>query len=102
MQYQQYKTQHISDDNQQHMPYNQPTEPTLNTVVPTLPTNYYLREARLQRPLHGLSKVLAAIVRKINQLLGFAFILLLLLLLTRFLLILFGLTSSLIVRWIYD
>jgi len=102
MQYQQYETQHIFDDHRQHMLYNQPTEPTLNTVAPSLPTNYYLREARLQRPLHGLSKVLAGIVRKINQLLGFTFIMLLLLLLTRFLLTLFGLTTSLIVRWIYD
>jgi len=101
MQYQQYEPQHIYDTDQHHIPYNETTEPAMDKLAPTLSTNYYLREASFQRPLHGLSKVLSAIVRKVNQLLGFAFAMLLLLLLARFLLTLFGLTSSMIVHWIY-
>lgn len=97
----QYETQRISDDDQPNIPYYQPTEPTMDIVAPTVPTDYYSREAKQQRSQHVLSRVLSAIVRKINQLLGFAFAMLLLLLLTRFLLTLLGITASLIVRWIY-
>ncbi len=68
--------------------YNQDTEATFIGINPAFPTEP--RQSFWQRFLHGLGSLCVAIVRKINQLLMFALLVLLLLLLARFLLHFFG------------
>ena len=82
--------------------YNDNTEPILPTATAPLPANYfYLRESWFKRFLRGVGMFIAAVIRKINQLLGLALAVVFVLLATRFLLTLFALKSSLFAQWMY-
>jgi|SRR5450631_1542961 hypothetical protein len=81
--------------------YNQNTEATFIGINPAFPTEPPL--SFWQRFLHGLGSFCVATVRKINQLLMFALLVLLLLLLARFLLHFFGVYTgvNLFSQWIF-
>jgi uncharacterized protein YggT (Ycf19 family) len=82
--------------------YNDNTEPILPTATAPLPANYlYLRESWLKRCLRGVGMFIAAVIRKINQLLALALAVALVLLVTRFLLTLFALKTSLFAQLMY-
>jgi hypothetical protein len=72
--------------------YNQNTEATFISFNPPFPTEP--PQSFWQRFLYGLGRFCVATVRKINQLLMFALLVLLLLLLARFLLHFFGIYTS--------
>lgn len=80
--------------------YNADTEPYLGGTTVPIPIEHLPRESWFQRFFQSVALCIRAIVRKINQLLAFALMLLLLLLSTRFLLIFFVLTKSLFVYWV--
>ncbi len=73
--------------------YDQATEPGFNPVTAPIPI-YFPRPSRWQRFLHASGQFCVVLVRKINQLLGFALLILFLILLTRFLLHLFNITTD--------
>ncbi len=73
--------------------HDQATEPGFNPITAPLPINYF-RPSWGQRLLHGLGHFCIVLVRKINQMLGFALLLLILILLTRFLLHLFTVATD--------
>ncbi len=82
--------------------YNDNTEPILPTATAPLPANYlYLRDSWFKRFLRGVGMFIAAVIRKINQLLALVLAIALVLLVTRFLLTLFGLKTSLFAQWTY-
>ncbi len=81
--------------------HNQTTDPQLRSVTAPIPAIYLPRESRSQRFWHGVGRFFAALVRKINQLLGFALVVLLLLLFARFILNFFGVTTSLFANWVF-
>jgi uncharacterized protein YggT (Ycf19 family) len=82
--------------------YNDNTEPILPTATAPLPANYlYLRESWFKRFLRGVGMFIAAVIRKINQLLALALAVAFVLLATRFLLTLFALKTSLFAQWMY-
>jgi uncharacterized protein YggT (Ycf19 family) len=78
------------------------TEPVPPDTTVTIPS-YDLtpHETRRERVMRVAGNILAMIIRKVNQLLSFALGLLSLFLFIRFLLVFFGLTSSLFVHWIF-
>ncbi len=96
-QYQDYR----NDDNTMHSMHNQATDPLMRSVNVPLSTPYILKETRGQRIQRTTKGVFAAIVRKINQLIGLALTVLLLLLFTRFLLNFFEITTSVFTGWIH-
>ena len=73
--------------------YNQATEPGFHPITAPIPI-YFPQPSRWQRFLQGTGNICVVLVRKINQLLGFALLLLILILLTRFLLLLFNITTD--------
>lgn len=81
--------------------YNQNTEATFIGINPPFPTEP--PPSFWQRFLRGLASFCVATVRKINQLLMFALLVLLLLLLTRFLLHFFGVYTgvNLFSQWVF-
>jgi uncharacterized protein YggT (Ycf19 family) len=82
-------------------PHNEITQPIPRTSpLPT--TGFVLREPWYQRFARSLGIFLRAVVRKINQLLRLAFVLLVLLLLTRMALIAFSLTGSIFSQWVFQ
>ena len=97
-QYQEYG----NDDSVFHSMYNQATDPLMRgvTVPMTATTPYILKETRGQRIQRNVKNFFAAIVRKINQLIGLGLVVLLLLLCTRFLLNFFEITTSVFTGWI--
>ena len=73
--------------------YNQPTESGIGNITTPIPI-YFPRPSRWQRFLHGVGHFCVVLVRKINQLLGFALLILILILLTRFLLLMFNIARD--------
>ena len=94
-QYQEYR----NDENTVHTMHNQATDPFMRSVTAPLSTPYILKETRGQRIQRTIKSVFAAIFRKINQLIGLALAVLLLLLFTRFLLNFFEITTSVFTGW---
>lgn len=74
--------------------HDQVTEAGVNQMTFPIPVNYFPQQSRWQRFLQGTRLFCVALVRKINQLLGFALLILILILLTRFLLHLFNITTN--------
>ncbi len=74
--------------------HNQNTEPVFIDMTAPIPIGAFPQESGWQRFLRGFGNCCKAIVRKINQMLTFALIVLLLILLTRFLLHLFGIATG--------
>ncbi len=95
-QYQEYR----NDDNT--VMHNQSTDPFMKSVTAPLSTPYIIKETRGQRIQRTTKSVFAAIFRKINQLIGLALTVLLLLLFTRFLLNFFEITTSVFTGWIHQ
>lgn len=96
-QYQDYS----NDDNMVHGMHNQATDPLMRSVTPTMHTTpVILKETRGQRIQRGVKSFFAAVFRKVNQLIGLALVVLLLLLFTRFLLNFFEITTSVFTGWI--
>jgi hypothetical protein len=77
------------------------TDPALRGVTAPIPGTLVLREPWMRRSLRAIGHFFAAIIRKINQILGLALTVLELLLIARFLLIFFDLTASLFAHWIF-
>lgn len=77
------------------------TDPFLPRMTQPIPLSQLPRASWGRRFLWGLGNFFAAVVRKINQLIGFALAVLLLLLFTRFLLTFFELNTSLFAHWIF-
>jgi uncharacterized protein YggT (Ycf19 family) len=73
--------------------YDQTTETGFDPITASIPI-YFPRPSRWQRFLHATGHFCIVLVRKINQLLGFALLILILILLTRFLLHLFNITTN--------
>ena len=80
-----------------HNATTQPFMPRITEPIPSL----HLRQSWSRRLLWNVSYFFASIIRKINQVLGFALAVLLLLLFTRFILDFFALSSSLFVQWVF-
>jgi uncharacterized protein YggT (Ycf19 family) len=95
-QYQEYR----NDENTVYTMHNQATDPLMRSVNVPLSTPYILKETWTQRVQRVTKGVFAAIFRKINQLIGLALAVLLLLLFTRFLLNFFEITTSVFTGWI--
>lgn len=81
--------------------HNEHTDPTLRTVTAPLPEEYRPHINWPQRFSYSWKSFWRATVRKINQFLNFVLVLLSLLLVARFLLTLFGITTSLFAQWVY-
>ncbi|GAC1397510.1 MAG: hypothetical protein NVS4B12_07850 [Ktedonobacteraceae bacterium] len=97
-QYQDYR----NDDNTVHGMYNQATDPLMRSATPTMYTTpVILKETRGQRVQRRMKSFFAAVFRKLNQLIGLALAVLLLLLFTRFLLNFFEITTSVFTSWIH-
>jgi len=96
-QYQEYR----NDENTVYTMHNQATDPLMRSVTTSQSAPYILKETRGQRFQRTMKSVFAAIVRKINQLIGLALAVLLLLLFTRFLLNFFEITTSVFTSWIH-
>ncbi|HEY5005195.1 MAG TPA: hypothetical protein VII61_18680 [Ktedonobacteraceae bacterium] len=86
--------QRWNDVRNQYASHDQATEPGFNPITAPLPINYLSKPSWGQRFLHGLGHFCVVLIRKINQLLGFALLMLILILLTRFLLHLFNVTMN--------
>jgi YGGT family len=81
--------------------YNEHNDPTLYIDTVPIPRYQLPHESWFQRLMHAIGNFIAAVVRKINQILGFALAVLLLLLFAHFILTFFGLTGSLFSRWFF-
>lgn len=87
--------------------YNATTDPILTAVTAPLPRLYPTRPLTSQQQWQQRGKLrpkrtfIQALVDKFNKLLGFALILLFLLLAARFALTLFDLTTSLFSQWVF-
>ncbi|QBD79953.1 hypothetical protein EPA93_29810 [Ktedonosporobacter rubrisoli] len=78
------------------------TEPGISPRFTTpMAATYRPQDAWFERSLHGLGRAVDLTIRKIGQILGFVLGLLILSLIIRFILIFFGLTSSLFSQWIF-
>ncbi len=88
------------DEKNVYTPYSTHTDPTLFSITAPIPISHLPRESWLQRCGRALKRFVIALVRKVNQLLGLALSVLLLLLFTRFLLNFFGISTSLFAYWI--
>ncbi len=97
MQHEQYSD---DDDSTVRNVYNQATDPLLRRVTAPVPAPFILKETRGQRVQRGLKGFFTAVLRKINQLIGLALMVLLLLLFTRFILHFFEITTSVFTGWI--
>lgn len=86
--------QRWNDTRNSYASNDQATEPAFNPITAPLPISYQLKSSWWQRFLHGLGHFCVILVRKINQLLGFALLMLILVLFTRFLLHLFNVTMN--------
>jgi hypothetical protein len=86
--------QRWNDTKNNYTAHDQATEPSFNPNTAPLPINYPPKPSWEQRFLHGLGHFCVVLVRKINQILGFALLMLILILLTRFLLHLFNVTTN--------
>ncbi|HEX4203646.1 MAG TPA: hypothetical protein VHZ51_05525 [Ktedonobacteraceae bacterium] len=81
---------------------NEHTDPAMRSVTAPLPPMYQPPRATWsQRVSYGWSNFSRALVRKINQLLNLAMLVLILLLCARFLLTFFGVTDSLFAQWTF-
>lgn len=80
--------------------YDQPTQQIPSGYAPPFGPTYLPNETRGQRFMRGVGNFFAAVVRKLDQLLGFALGLLILLLSIHFLLVLFQLSNSLFSQWV--
>lgn len=78
------------------------TDPNLSRYTAPLPAVYLPHETWVHKCLRAIGAFLTALVRKINQLLGLALAVLLLLLFVRFALSFFGLKTSLFAHWIFE
>ncbi|GAC1428444.1 MAG: hypothetical protein PVS3B3_06420 [Ktedonobacteraceae bacterium] len=96
-QYQTYR----NDENTLHSMHNQATDPLMRSVTAPQSTPYVLKETRSQRIQRTVNSFFAAIFRKINQLIGLALVVLVLLLCTRFLLNFFEITTSVFTGWVH-
>jgi len=90
-----------NDDNTIHGMYNQATDPAMRSVTTPMSTPYILKETRGQRIQRVTRSFFAAVFRKLNQLIGLALAVLLLLLFTRFILNFFEITTSVFTGWIH-
>ncbi len=81
--------------------YHEGTDPMLASVTAPIPLSALPRESWMRRLVRGIGNFFAAIIKKINQLLGLALAVVLLLLFTRFILLFFGLTLSEFVYWVF-
>jgi hypothetical protein len=90
-----YPQSYIQDAN-----FDQPTQQIPSGYTPSFAHTYLPNETRWQRFMRGVGNFLAAVIRKVDQLLGFALGLLMLLLTIHFLLVLFQLTNSLFSQWV--
>jgi uncharacterized protein YggT (Ycf19 family) len=81
--------------------YSEETEPLLPPVTSPMPYYALPHESWLRRFFRNLGAFIAAIIRKINQLLALALAVLLLLLFTRFALTFFHLTLSIFASWVF-
>ncbi|MBO0781429.1 MAG: YggT family protein [Ktedonobacteraceae bacterium] len=81
--------------------YSEETEPALGRITAPLPTYLLPYDPWWRRLLWAVGRFCEAIVRKVNQLLGLALAVLLLLLFTRVVLTFFSLNNSLFVHWVY-
>jgi uncharacterized protein YggT (Ycf19 family) len=89
-----------NDDSEQHNAYSQATDPLLRSVSAPIPAPFFLKETRGHRIQRRLTGFFTAVVRKINQLIALALIVVLLLLFTRFILHFFEITTSIFTGWI--
>lgn len=89
-----------SDEKNVYIPYGTNTDPTLFSVTAPIPISHLPHESWLQRGGRAIKYFVIALVRKVNQLLGLALSVLLLLLFTHFLLNFFGISTSLFAYWI--
>lgn len=92
------RQQSVGNNNTIH---NQTTDPLLASVTKPIPAIHLMPESRSHHFWRGVGQFFATIVRKINQLLGFALAILLLLLFTRFILHFFEINTSLFANWVY-
>ncbi|TMC16582.1 MAG: hypothetical protein E6J33_09390, partial [Chloroflexi bacterium] len=81
--------------------YHEGTDPMLASVTAPIPLSALPRESWIRRLVRGIGNFFATIIKKINQLLGLALAVVLLLLFTRFILLFFGLTLSEFVYWVF-
>ena len=86
--------QQWNDARSNYASHDQATVPGFNPITAPLPIGYLPKSSWWQRFLHGAGHFCVVLVRKINQLLGFALLMLILILLTRFLLHLFNVTMN--------
>lgn len=77
------------------------TEPWWPDSTAPVPPQYLSNLPWHRRALYSIGRFCAALIRKLNQLLGFLLWILTLLLAARFLFTLFGLTHSLFSQWIF-
>jgi uncharacterized protein YggT (Ycf19 family) len=85
--------------------YDEDTDPFLPAmprITAQLPVAALPRESWFVRMLRGIGRFIAALIKKINQLLALGLTVLLLLLFTRFALYCFGLKSSLFSEWVFQ
>ena len=98
------RDRHVTEDDYYYL-YNDDTEPLLpgrHQGTAPIPVIALPRESWVMRMLRAIGRFVAAIIKKINQLLALGLAVLLLLLFTRFALYLFGLKSSLFSTWVFQ
>jgi hypothetical protein len=83
-----------------HKLYNEHTEPLPYDSTAPLMLSYH--EPWTQRLADGWKLFWRAVIRKINQLLNLLLVTLILLLAARFVLVLFGITTSMFTQWVYE
>ena len=81
--------------------YDDQTDPRLRSMTRPLPGEYLSPDPWSRRASRGMRAFFEALIFKIRQLLSLVFTIVTLLLLCRFLLKFFGITSSLFAQWIY-
>jgi uncharacterized protein YggT (Ycf19 family) len=83
-----------NDAGEKFRAHNQPTEFGFGPFTAPMPINHFPGPSMWQRFLRGVGHFCVVLVRKINQLLGFVLLILILILLTRFLLLMFNVTRN--------
>jgi uncharacterized protein YggT (Ycf19 family) len=99
------RDRHVTEEDYYYYLYNEDTEPLLpgrSQSTAPIPAIALPRESWFMRMLRAIGRFVAAIIKKINQLLALALAVLLLLLFTRFALYFFGLKSSLFSTWVFQ
>ncbi len=91
------------ENNDPYYLYNETTDPTLVSITAPIPLSAYQpqRPSWFTRTIYAIGNFVAALIRKINQLLAFALAVLLLLLFIRFLLLFFSLSLSDFAHWVF-